>query len=346
MSSTGGAPQRIRRDHPFTKAFKAALRGSGLTQNEACRRAGISPVPVGAWLRGDRKPRAELVDRLAVVLRAPSLPDSIETRWFRIRMTCDDCGESADIIPGKLNARAKQAEKDGVQDRGLDISKIDYNSGTGSYICKGCMSARQARRINARIKKNHGKIRFSEIGQRRAAMVTPEELRRLQELGVEARRGRPLTAEHKRKMRRGMIRARPAGVFSLCRLCGLLVFRHNADLRGAGETHHLCVTAWRRENKLAVDSSYPPRPAGRRPSSADLAISYELAVRHLLRGERVHGWEHGRGLAAEFGLAPRTVHERIKKLIAYFPTDERATSQLPVWRDALLEASGGLPASN
>jgi transcriptional regulator with XRE-family HTH domain len=351
-------PSAASHDHPFAAAFTAVLDRAGLNLRQACERAGLDPGEPNRWTRGARTPFRDTVERLANALDAPELLNRqlLAWRWRAYTMTCTGCQAVTEQQPGLF---------DGGQRRGFhQEAQIDLETGTGSWTCQRC-KLREAGKNSpvgqsiATLRKREGRAGLRRRMQKVRAKRNPEQLVEVKgtaawEKGQAALESKVWTDEERRRQRDGLISAgrrayttrkgrtvppllpgRRKGKFGLCRICRLITY--SSDARRRVEVHELCRRTWERENGK-TPRDYPPNPDGRQLSSEELAQTFEIAVRHLLRKEPI-GDGRGNGLASEFALAKESVQKRVRTFIRRIPTDKRAGNRLGSWGAALREAA-------
>ncbi len=244
-------------------------------------------------------------------------------RWT---LVCTECGDVREYRPTQFRYD---------RDRGRHpTAVIDESAGKGTYICGPCKQAVIAwaspvgRRI-AYLRKKGGRARLARRAADLRAQITLEQLQTGRDKAAATNRGRIPTSEELRRRSWSHIAPRPVGRFGLCRICGFLAYSAGPD---RAEMHKGCLSSWRRGRHLAFHQ-YPPRARGNRLSSELLGDTFEIAVRHLLRGEPISR------LAAEFDLGKDTAQDRIDTLIKKrLPTDGRGGKRLVLWSDTLHKA--------
>lgn len=287
------------------------------------------PTTIQKWIQGKAVPHQHLVRRLASVLDAPELLDAIPCHVTQITVTCPDCEET-------INYRAKVLGRMALASR-ADL--IDWDNGLGNFLCATCVRREHMKDYHKKKKRNEGRKYLIEQGQHMQAVKTPEERDRALELAHAAVRGKPLSLDHIRKSIASRMTPRPKRKFGICRICGYLT-ESPPHVAVAAETHEKCWSQYRRDqNRFNV---YPPRPFKHTSTPEYLAVSYELCVRHLLRGEAIGEYKFngtGQGLAQEFDMHKRTIIDRIKRFLLLLPTDGRGVKILTRRAEVLLPAA-------
>ena len=225
---------------------------------------------------------------------------------------------------------------------------IDWELGVGTYPrCADCTwkivgKASPVGRMMNLLKKKYGRKATREYGRRLGSSLTTEQREEYEGRRVAAVRAKVWSAAERSHLSAATIKPRQVGKVGICRICGYITYcAEPTSKRRPGETHSECLWKYRREHQQSIGHPvYPRRPGGRRPSSKDLADTFEIAVRHLLRGEDIgrSEWEGGKGLAAEFNLSRDAVIERINIFVTRLPSDGRGGQKLARWARALREA--------
>ena len=327
---------------PFGQALRKALTRAVRTLADACREAQINDKTVYGWASGDHVPWREDLLRLVAVLDAPELLVFFRPRWRRISVSCLECGGIENYTPSYLRICMKKGLHPGLI--------IDWEHGKGTYpqcakctwqlLGKDSWVARKMRRL--RRKKGPKAVR--EIGRRLGSNIPSEDRKDYEERRIAAVRAKVWSEGERWHLSVSRIKSTQAGRFGICRICPYITYSVGPNsVRRPGETNRECLLQYRRKHQDRFGPIYPPRPRGRRPSTTELADTFEMAVRHLLRGEDVGRWEGGKGLAADFGLPHRTINERINTFLARLPPNGRGGKKLTLWAKALKEAKARRP---
>lgn len=335
-------PQR-QADSPFRAALLDALARNEVSLTEACSRAGVSRSIVRKWWTGEAVPRRPNLERLASVLDAPEFFESIVVREGTsvgraelISVTCEECGESEEW-PARRVAQS-------LQRGSFPGARVDFDLGAGRYP----RCARCAHRANANAKliqplrKRHGRRFFKQRG-RRLGEATRDSglLAEIRPQAWAAIRGRKQTDDQIKNAAASKLKPRLSGQFGLCRACGLLCYNqwpvcrlcrtqcdvHSVDLREPVESHARCLSAWRRDQQKwgGGKDGYPSRSRGRRPSAADLMLSYEMVVRHYAWSRKKQTVE---AIAEYFNLPVDTVKSKMRRFLDLLPADDRGGAWL------------------
>ncbi len=253
-------------------------------------------------------------------------------RHARWTFTCTRCGEIREYRPRAFRYNRERGQH--------PEAVIDESTGQGTYTCRPCTQRGIAkaspvgRRI-AYLRKKGGRALLAKRAADLRAKMTPEQLQMGLDKAAATNRGRPPTSEERRRRSWSHIAPRPRGRFGLCRVCSFLVHSDGSD---RAETHRDCLNNWRRGRRFAFSAYPPPRTARHLSSPEELADSFEMAVRDLLRGEDVGRWKGGEGLAAYFGLPRSTINDRIDAFLAKFAPDGRGGKTLARWAKILRAA--------
>ena len=249
-------------------------------------------------------------------------------RLALVRMACATCGRVKGFRPATLRAGIKHGKR--------RAHMIDWVTSVGVQPeCLACHARSLGRRLAARKIKRHGRKALVEAGRRLAASRTPEQRAESLLRAQEARRGSRMTAVQRARVARGAMRARTEGRFGLCRLCNQLCYKRDPRPGDLLEVHQQCLRRWRVEGReRAHRLTYPPRPRGQRPTADSLMTSYEMAIRHWLRGVTVDE------LATEFAADPRSIARRVRRFIDVLPNDDRGGGELLRRATRLREVSG------
>lgn len=244
-------------------------------------------------------------------------------RAQRYHLTCRECGKIQEYPRHLFRGAKRQGWFKGVT--------IDEATGRGEYLCLSCGAAERGYKQAKR-----GLRKLSQRGGRRQVLAG-------RAAGARLARQNPspkflMSPEGRWKTALAHITLRPAGQFYLCRLCGYLGYTQKR--RDTSEAHGACLDAHlasRGKGRRNSANAWPSRPRGRQLSTDELAVSFTLAVAHLLRGAAIgeSREEHGAGLAAWFGLENRAVRRRIEGLLEAFPPDDRSPKRLAAWGRAL-----------
>lgn len=323
-------------DHPAAPVLRLALERKGLTLQEAEERAGFAQGTVARWLSGRRgRPGVlrDTLERLVSVLEAPEVFDVIPWRWRRWSLTCTSCDSVYHYQPGQFRSRLT---------RGRHAEAVIHEAtGGGTFVCRRCKQREAGKRSPvgrkiAILRKRGGRTALRARVLKLRARQTPRQLAENLAKAHAANRGRVQTEEERLRRSWAGIAPRPAGKLGLCRVCDLLT--HTYEPTRPAETHRDCLSKYRHQYQRVFGRPlYPPRRMGRRLSHEELADSFEIAVRSLLKGEHI-GERDGSGLAARFDLDKKSCLRRIDALITRLPQDGRGGRQLACWADALREA--------
>lgn len=249
----------------------------------------------------------------------------------RIEVTCPKCGRIRQYTEGQMQARLRDNNTSAL---------MDWDTRTCVLLCSGCGSKNRMTERHNKLRKRFGRKYQVEWGKRISANNTSESRAKSVQAMSAALNSRPRTEEHKRNQGKARVTPRPAGIFGICRVCGQVA--NNKNRSKMAQFHQPCLDTWRSEYMNSFDSRpYPPRPEGRLLSQAELADSYEMCVRHLLRGERLGDSEieGGSHLCAKFGLTRRSIRNRIRSFLERLPTDGRGSKRLAGWTAHLLRAA-------
>ena len=322
--------------NPFEATLTVALECKGLSREEVCRLIGIHIATLQNWIRTNELPQRHgkltRIKRLAEVLDCPALVPDVKLKPRQIVMTCTTLGCEVTLTckPEQIRATLRK----GYHPEAV----VDFNSGLGTYRCAICSQRNNMKNIHRKMVKKHGRKWFHEKAEENFASLTEdrrnEGLRKAQESHV----GIALSEKHRLNLTAAKLSPKPSGKFGICRVCGLLTFRGQDDR--PTETHRPCLDGWLSERGLFARDAYPPRGRGRLLSHSELAISYEICVRHLLRGEPIGKYDGGveEGLAGVFKKSRRTMIQRIQSFLKYLPIDGRGSARLHRWSKALLRA--------
>ena len=313
---------------------KASLK-KGLTIRQACAAAQIDHSNVSGWVMGEHEPLRHLIERLAEVLDAPEIVDSIPSRRSQIKVTCPDCGTVR-------RYRASVLRSNSLNSPSIDA---DWEGGSANYRCSFCAKSATMKTRHQKIKRNVGKQYYIELGNQMYATLTPEAHARGVAKSADRRRGAKRSAEAVYQSAVGNMAPRLKGKFNVCRICSQLTFVRESDARrfgGPRETHATCLHTWQSQHPMpSFPQGYPKRPFRNTSSPEYLATSYEICVRHLLKGEDIGEWKYdgyGTGLVKEFGRGKSTILKRIKRFLLLLPTDGRGGKLLNRRAEALLTA--------
>jgi hypothetical protein len=342
----GGLTERKREHHPADELIRVALARKGLTLAKVEKRCGFRVGTVHRWLDPDRLryprlsrpglPHGVYRERLNILIReldTPELLDLIEWRWRYWWVTCKRCGDARLVKPAKYRSGRRRAS---------DEPEIDEQTGTVVDVCGTCrkheVKSEQFQRMWDRLRRKGGKaaVRKRARELREAAGIIGREKEARAAVGYH-----PHDGTWGFKIACGQIKPRPVGMFRLCRACGYVV--HTPHTRGQYQIHMRCHRDAARKQSTPFPS-YLSRP-GRRLSSEQLANTFEIAVRHLLKDEPI-GWRDKSGLAQEFDLDRNTIQKRIATFVDdYLPPDDRGGRRLTFWTVALGAAknSSGVP---
>ena len=312
--------------HPFVTALRDALARKGLTRYQAMELAGNSRNAVDLWVREpDTRVSRKHLQALADVLDAPALLTTRPiTDAARVHMTCRICDRTRTFYPGRLRNEIRRSETGGAYS-GRRRATVDWQRGTGEYICNNCVRRKvYQRRKQKWAQTGQGRRRLYVIPR---AQVKPSS--KLLEKGRVSRLGAKNSPEHCRRIGRKSVTPTQAVEFSICWACGKMLLTKNQELPRKLNWSRSCLREWRTKNP----DSLLRHPAHRLPSPSDLAVSVELAVRHDLQHEPIgtrnvrecdHRDRCGCNLATRFNLTERGIYQRIDTLIdQYLPPDDR-----------------------
>lgn len=340
-----------RRKHandPFVAALNAAKTKRGMTIDQIGAFAGVAGGTIRMWLgQPEWGIWSEDLRSVATVLEAPELLDLRETKARRIAMTCIECGCERLVRPGDL--RKEINKRRAVGKTHPADGRVDWIMGTGSFRCSSCSGRRNGLQIAKRWRA-HGLERMRRRMRRIAAAQTPAQRQAAQEKRRATMRARGQTPEARASIARGQISPDPVGTFAICRYCGLIYCNpHAPRWRSVYGMHGRCFQRFQHENPHVPGRRWappPPRKRGKQLTPEEIARSWELAVRVLLRGATIGSHEgslqtfcpmviegprvptcRGAGLALEHHLQPRTIERRIEQLIRRLPRDGRGDAQ-------------------
>lgn len=206
-------------------------------------------------------------------------------------------------------------------------AEIDLEAGRGVARCRACTALVKIKAMLRNATRRRGRAALVERGRRLAENRTPEQHEASLLAAQAARRGAQLSDEHRRNLRLAHLsRLRLPGRFGIGIVpgCGPPdegsgYICYQATLGSRTEAHKICLYAWQRANG---QSSYPPRPGWRLSSAEELMDSYEMVVRHKVRGETIDS------LAERFNIGSKTVEYRIKRFLKLLPPDDRGSRRL------------------
>ena len=257
-----------------------------------------------------------------------------------ITMRCDQCEGVKDFKTSELRNEIRRGGRPGAS--------VDYQTGVGTYPqCGACVKTARGKALIRRLTRRKGRAALVAGGQRLAALRTPEQQAEAGRKAHAARRGTHLTGQQKLNIASGEMQPRLAERLDACRVCrGITCTERHRGQKRLGQTHLICLQQYQRKHQgsrvgRTVRAAYPPPPKGRPLSSEYLASSYEICVRHLIRGETIGkaALDGGTGLAAEFGLERRSIRDRIKAFLKRLPTDGIGGKRLAHRADILLRAA-------
>ena len=345
-------------DAVFSKAFTEARKQAGFTLERLSRASGVSKGKLGRWgfCPGVRI-WSEDLEAVAQVLRAPHLTTVRATTPRRLTLRCA-CSNTRVVTVGKLRAEIRQAGKKGLPH--TSDGKIDLRSRTAPFLCMACNRIARAKRARRKFDKKG--IEYKQArGRALFATRSLEEVQQnVRDNLLPAASNRTWTQKSREKLGRSKISPQPRGTFGWCRWCDF-VYLNRYDRPSPYEMHQTCAHAFRRSLPKGSGSTPPPPPRkrGRRLNASELGQAWEMSVRHLLRGEPIGEHEHGidchlegerctgNGLALRFHLQKRTVLDRIARLIAALPPDDRNGAMVGhryrVLRDAYQKVRGRAP---
>lgn len=310
-----------RRSGPFTEKREAVERAcarAGIELGEAAHLGRVRLKTLSRWTETDVDVDRRPLSRVVNALNAPELYDVIPSRWYRYELTCRRCSQTVSRPLGRIK-------------RYTHDPALNEACGTGLYTCQPC--------LRPELGFTAIRARWQRITKRGGAQLRRKVvLARLDTsglaLGPATNKGRPLTPEHRWKTAIGLIRLRPSGQFGRCRICHYWTYVAVAGYPHQADTHAVCLSEHRHNEGF---STYPNRSRGRQLNSGELAVSFALAVAHLIKGYDVGRTkeEGGRGLAASLGVDENTVHYRIGRLLKTLPPDDRGDHRLAFWGRAL-----------
>lgn len=309
-------------DHPATPLIAAALDRKGWSVAHVFRRIGVrSSSTLHGWLTGEHVPYYDNLAAFARELELPELLNLIAFRHRRIKLTCTECTSSVELIPGV----AKQRQ----------TAVYDPRTGEGSYVCMSCHAKQQVlnlapNRVSREIARGYAvrKKKFGTVAADKWSAGLRSKLHKPSgaKLGNSSRTGQkqPEAEILKRSGRIMSAHHRPASyVFDYCCWCDQIV-RSHPDRPGI--THKTCYKTHHGQIRN--------RSRGRRLSRSELADTYEMTIRHVLRHETIEE------LASEFGMAPMTAKDRIRDFVRALPEDDRGGAKLQRMAKVLRWARG------
>lgn len=266
----------------------------------------------------------------------------------RIVMTCRSCGAIRELTPGEARSIAKAAP--------AGRWEIDFELRTGTFQCNPCSASSLLHDYHDRMRKRFGR---ASAATRQAAGLTrwrtdrPDAAAHQHATAVaasaDARRGRRVELTERQRALWGLanLELDPKGRFSLCSLCGRLVWSWDSLLRRYPALHNRCILAWRRKGKHRPGTSPPPaRRRTRGDNDDELRALYATTV-HFFRityGDPSlhHNRLAARGddgqvlsvaaLAKQLGIQRQQLYWRVDRFLSLLPDEETATGPLKKWR--------------
>jgi len=120
--------------HPFLLVFNQARARKGLTVEETCRKASLSPSCLQDWTRrkAPTVPYSDSIERLATVLDAPELLDLrlLPFKWRRYKVTCTICSVTRLLKPSQYENH-------------VSTGVLDTATGMGTWTCSKCQRHRK-----------------------------------------------------------------------------------------------------------------------------------------------------------------------------------------------------------
>ena len=321
--------------------IQAALPRGEVNVQDSFTRAGVSPSCYRDWVFGGQVPFYDTLEAVADSLDAPELLAHPYRRRV-IVMMCRRCEKSKDYLPSIVRTGAKNTEaKDG---QGFAGAEIDYEAGTGVYLCHACTTGdigrAQIRKMTRGGKReNILKASGKALNAKYKKRYTKKERDARWQGVIEGNRGRKQTPETKRRVWIASVPITPKGNLWRCRVCKFFGYTYKSDALHGRMVHPVpCLAEWRLEHE-----GFPPELPGptleQVKPGEDVSLierDWALTVFHIVKNGKIGG-KGGRGLAAALKLERVSANNAIKTTINRFPPDDRGGPQLTGWCERIIE---------
>jgi len=293
---------RVPRDPKYPDGIRIIREGCaalGMTEKEACLKAGIDHTMPSLWIRGVYTPFRASLQALADAIKRQDLMDAIPftaDRYVRYMFTCrgEGCGKTKRLPASRVKVYQSNPRSSFIVD--------DEKARTGTYLCRPCYMKRKWT-DSVRNGKGQHQVLIDQLAKA-ATMRDRNRLRENAKIATDAIRGKSQTEEHKEKRSVAMMSPRPKSwILDLCLGCGDLVTKQDSVTTEKGKFHTICY------ERLDGD----PSAIKCHHSSEDLADMWEVAWRHLVKQEQLF-WQ---------GVSKRTANKMVNDLLSHLPTDNR-----------------------
>jgi len=287
-------------DYPeAVRIIREGCAALGITEKEACLKAGIDHTMPSLWIRGVYTPFHASLKALADAIKRQDLVDAIPfmaDRYVRYGFTCrgEGCGKTKRLPASRVKVYQSNPRSSFIVH--------DEKTGTGTYLCRPCYRKRKWTRSVRGGKGQHQTL----IDQLDVARIlrNPDRLRANAKIATDATRGQPQSEEHRAKIAVAMMSPRPKSwILDQCLVCGFLVTKQDSVPLGTGKLHSICYE--RLDGDPSAIKCHHPLE--------DLADMWEMAWRQLVKKERLF---YG-------NVSRRTAFRRINDLLSHLPPDGR-----------------------